>query len=251
MARPIKNGLDYFPFDTDIFSDRKVRKLLKTHGCKGFTVFSLVLCEIYRGKGCFVLCDDDFLFDVSDKLNIAETVVNETINFCVSNGLFDKRVFECEGILTSASIQKRYISAKRGKVVIDAKINVFETENPVNVAITEVNVTESTQSKVKKSKVKESKENVPITSNVIRPIEELAQEYLGNERLCNAVINNKKNRIKDLAHLKNRIEEFVETLEERNTFVKTEEDFASHFRNWHLKSTQTVNNNHIDKIPLV
>ncbi|AUC15444.1 hypothetical protein BTO06_09955 [Tenacibaculum sp. SZ-18] len=250
MARPIKNGLDYFPFDTDIFSDRKVRKLLKTHGCKGFTVFSLVLCEIYRGKGCFVLCDDDFLFDVSDKLNIAETVVNETINFCVSNGLFNKRVFDCERILTSASIQKRYISAKRGKVVIDTKINVLETETSVNVAITQVNETDSTQSKVKENKVKKSKEST-ITSNVLKPIEQLSIEYLKNQRVCNAVINNKKNRIQDLTHLKTRIKEFVKTLEERNTLVKTEEDFASHFRNWHLKSKEQKTHNHTDTIPLV
>ena len=26
MARPIKKGLDYFPFDVDFFSDRKIKR---------------------------------------------------------------------------------------------------------------------------------------------------------------------------------------------------------------------------------
>ncbi len=249
MARPVKEGLDYFPMDTNIFSDRKIRKLIKTHGCKGIAIFHIVLCEIYLDKGYFVLCDDDFVFDVSDKLNIAESSVEETIRFCISNGLFNKRVFDVNKILTSASIQKRYMTAKRNKVEIDGKLNVLaheieviSTETKVISTETLVNVTESTQRKVKKSKIKKSKGEEKISSSVFISIHELLTEYLEDKRVCDAVIKNKrKNFIQDQKHLEVRLKEFVEHLTEQGVRVKERLDFNAHFLNWHKLNHENSN----------
>ena len=35
MARPQKDGLDYFPFDVDFMKDTKVRRIARTFGCTG------------------------------------------------------------------------------------------------------------------------------------------------------------------------------------------------------------------------
>ena len=35
MARPIKEGLDYFPMDVDILHNIKIRRVIKQYGEKG------------------------------------------------------------------------------------------------------------------------------------------------------------------------------------------------------------------------
>ena len=48
MGRAIKQGLEYFPFDIDFFQDIKIRKLIRYQGGKAITVYTLLLCIIYR-----------------------------------------------------------------------------------------------------------------------------------------------------------------------------------------------------------
>ncbi|MDB8996972.1 DUF4373 domain-containing protein [Parabacteroides distasonis] len=36
MARPIKKGLDYFPLDTDLLSNRKIRQIKRKYGSDAF-----------------------------------------------------------------------------------------------------------------------------------------------------------------------------------------------------------------------
>jgi len=164
MARPVKIGLDYFPFDTGFFGDRKIRRLLKTFGGNGVEVYVFVLCEIYRDKGYYVQCDENFVFDIADGLSLKESFVREVIRHCVVNGLFDQRVYDVENSLTSHGVQKRYLEVKsRSSVAIDSRYfckdcGVIDAETEVNDAETPINDATSTQRKEKKRKVKESKE---------------------------------------------------------------------------------------------
>ena len=48
MARPIKDGVMYFPFDTDFFQDDKIRMVKAEFGIKSVTVILYILCEIDR-----------------------------------------------------------------------------------------------------------------------------------------------------------------------------------------------------------
>ena len=41
MARPLKQGLDYFPLDTDFLSDRKVRKIIYNPQIEMFARFKM------------------------------------------------------------------------------------------------------------------------------------------------------------------------------------------------------------------
>ena len=54
MARPIKKGLDYFPFDTDIFENIQVRKLKSRYKSLGFLAYFTLLCDIYKKEGYFL-----------------------------------------------------------------------------------------------------------------------------------------------------------------------------------------------------
>lgn len=54
MARPIKEGLDYFPLYVDIFEDEKIEAISGEFGIKGEIIVVKLLCAIYK-KGYFIL----------------------------------------------------------------------------------------------------------------------------------------------------------------------------------------------------
>ena len=47
MARPIKKGLNYFPLDTDLLSNRKIRQIKCKYGSDAFLLYIALLCDIY------------------------------------------------------------------------------------------------------------------------------------------------------------------------------------------------------------
>ena len=54
MARPQKEGLEYFSLDVDFFSDRKIKILKGRFGADGITYYLYLLCEIYKGHGYYL-----------------------------------------------------------------------------------------------------------------------------------------------------------------------------------------------------
>lgn len=113
MARPQKNGLDYFPFDVDFFSDRKIKRLRSRFGVKGIAVYIYLLCEIYR-IGYQINYNEDLVLDISDELNLSENATTEIIDFLLSRGLFDETLAKSDKVLTSKPVQLRYQEAKKG-----------------------------------------------------------------------------------------------------------------------------------------
>lgn len=116
MARPRKQGLDYFPLDVDIFEDIKIRKLIKYQGSKAFTVYALLLCIIYK-DGCCARWDKELPFVVSEKTGLDEVYIQEVIQCCMMLELFGRRMFDEKGLLTSDGIQRRYraVAARNGR----------------------------------------------------------------------------------------------------------------------------------------
>jgi uncharacterized phage protein (TIGR02220 family) len=194
MARPLKKGLSYFNFDVDLFSDRKIRRLIRVQN--GFTVFAYCLSAIYK-EGYYIEYDEHFVFEIADMLHLNEQDVSDIIDYCAEINLFDAGLLD-RGILTSHGIQSRYSTictdARRQFKMdeynllnpikptvetpptqpINGKMNVVTdlfphinnnysntstTNTPVNDTLIEVNEELSTQSKVKESKENESKAN--------------------------------------------------------------------------------------------
>lgn len=130
MARPQKNGLDYFSFDVDFFSDRKVKRLRSRFGTKGITVYIYLLCEIYHA-GYQIDYNEDLVLDISAELNLSENATTEIIEFLLSRGLFDKTLAKSDKVLTSKSVQSRYQEAKKGlkrEIEIESRTWLLEPE---------------------------------------------------------------------------------------------------------------------------
>ena len=181
MARPKKAGLEYFPFDVDFFSDKKIKRLRASYGNDGVTVYIYLLCEIYR-NGYYVEYDDDLILDISDELNITTNAITQILNYLFSRSLLvaiESKLAASVKVITASSVQRRYQAAKKGAkrdIEVAAEFWVLknnETESFIKVrplnGFSENNADNSEknpcnsennhtkESKEKESKVKESK----------------------------------------------------------------------------------------------
>lgn len=183
MARPIKLGLDYFPMDTDVLKNIKIRRLMKKYESPGAILYLNLLCDIY-GNSYFVQIGQDYLFDLADQLETEDTEIKAMLDYMVEIGLFDAELWK-QNILTSKSIQERYLTAK-GRYLnekklekqylliplpeIKARVSTVKTpvcteKTPVITVETPVCTVESAQSIGNKNKVENNKENESINLN--------------------------------------------------------------------------------------
>ena len=107
MGRLRKEGNEFFSFDADFFSDRKIKILKARYGADGITLYIYLLCEIYK-NGFYLKLDEDFEFIVSDDLNMNSVKVKQILNFLLERSLFDNTLFQSDKVLTSTGIQRRY-----------------------------------------------------------------------------------------------------------------------------------------------
>lgn len=178
MARPQKEGLDYFSFDVDMDQDDKVLLIEAKHKITGFAVLVKLLMKIYK-EGYFYKWTEREQLLFSNKINVDINTVNEVVNDCIKWEFFNPSLYEKYSILTSSGIQKRYIEAtvRRKEITIIAEyfvINFPESNDKLNVNIVNVYINEENVyinpaqgellptlvHKVKESKVKESKEDI-------------------------------------------------------------------------------------------
>ena len=185
MARPLKEGLDYFPLDVDIAEDKRVQFVVGKCGQEGFATIIHLLMAIYR-NGYYLTWDELELYSTSQRINLPVNTISEVVSHLLNYGFFDKEKFDLFGILTSHGIQTRYLRAceyrKKVKMVKEfcmvtpedgIKESRFEYINPPKTIKQVVNTTsdgikrvgnieitpeyvalnhgESTQSKVNKS----------------------------------------------------------------------------------------------------
>jgi hypothetical protein len=170
MARPQKDGLDYFPLDVDIDQDDKVQLIEAEYGIIGFAIVIKLLMKIYKEGYYYEWTEKEQLL-FSKKVNVDINQVNGIINACLKWGLFDKTLYDKYKILTSKGIQRRYLEAvSRRKQIVFIKDFflldvskyqniVFDNINQVNDDNNSINDDNNPQSKVKESKEKKSKVN--------------------------------------------------------------------------------------------
>ena len=111
MARPKKKGLDYFPVDTNILQNKKVRRLKRRAGHVAFVLYLQILCDCYANS-YFVKWNDDYRLELSESIEIQEDEIEKMVRLMVDLNLFDRAMFENNDVLTSVNIQNRYIAAK-------------------------------------------------------------------------------------------------------------------------------------------
>ena len=107
MGRNRKQGLDFFPFDVDFFTDIKVRKLIKYQGGKAVTVYLSLLCIIYK-EGYYMSWDKELPFIISEQTGFDEAYIQQVIECCLKLGLVDEKLYKSDHVVTSRGIQERY-----------------------------------------------------------------------------------------------------------------------------------------------
>lgn len=116
MARPIKKGLSYFPFDVDIFKDVKIRILMANYGANGVLLYIYLLTAIYN-NGYYIKCNEDLLYVASADLGVSPQKAREIIQFCCKRSLFDDDLFRNRQALSSVGIQRRYQEMVKARAV--------------------------------------------------------------------------------------------------------------------------------------
>lgn len=112
MARPIKDGVDYWPFDVRFFTDKKIKLIKAEFGIKGVMITLMILNSVYGENGYFKTWDKDDCFLTSEGVGdgCSPQLVGEVLRGCFRRSLFNEGTFKAFGILTSAGIQRRYLN---------------------------------------------------------------------------------------------------------------------------------------------
>lgn len=157
MARPTKEGLDYFPLDVGIFEDEKIEAIAGEFGIKGELAVIKLLCAVYR-KGYFIVWNDLTKATLLKRLpGVSKEMLNQIVNRLVLWGFFDKELFDSVKVLTSENIQATFFEAtKRRKTPKPTKYIINVNSNSQSET---VNDDINAQSKVKESKINKSKVN--------------------------------------------------------------------------------------------
>lgn len=181
MARPIKKGLSYFPFDVDIFKEVKIRILMANYGANGVLLYIYLLTAVYN-NGYYIKCNEDLLYVASADLGVSPQKAREIIQFCCKRSLFDDALFRKRQVLSSVGIQRRYqemVKARAVKRTVKVQGELWlldcdetknfitvctpEGEQNINCINSEINnskskINSTNKSKENKSKINESKE---------------------------------------------------------------------------------------------
>ena len=82
MARQKRDGLLYFPFDTDFFyADTKIRALQARYGSDGLMFYIFLLTEIYRENGYYIVWNADSEDSAMASLGLPEGSMKQIMTF--------------------------------------------------------------------------------------------------------------------------------------------------------------------------
>lgn len=202
MARPRKEGLEYFSFDVDFFQDVKIRVLKGDLGNDGVLTYIYLLTKIYK-NGYYIDKTDEMISVTALDVGISVDQTRQIVAYLVSRSLLTEISILAlpVTVLTSPGIQRRYQLAVRTRgqknvVVVKGEIWLLSPEETLpfiqvcacagfsenNEGFSRKNDSFSMEKSLKKSKVKESKvkynKNNP-AEPVLSPTEEFYRDKIG------------------------------------------------------------------------
>ena len=157
MARPPKDGMDYFPHDTDASNDEKVEALRVLYGNDGYAFYFILLERIYRTNEAELdVSDAETIQILARKVAVTAEKFLQILETALKWKCFDRKDYEERGVLTSNGIKKR------ASVVVEKRVNMREKYQKKKEEVSDAETGEETtpetpQSKEKKRKEKESK----------------------------------------------------------------------------------------------
>ncbi len=133
MARPKKTGLDYFPFDVDIFEDEKFFDLQNEYGPLGEVIYLRLLCMVYR-SGYYYRFDSleklaaMLIRSIGNRWARDKQTVIDVILFLAKINLFSAELMQ-EHVITSRGIQERYLAATERRQTEISEYSLLEKTN--------------------------------------------------------------------------------------------------------------------------
>lgn len=247
MSGKAKRKLDYAGWSTDIFdNDTKIDKLLDAQGWIGFGIYFFLCQKAFGSDGYFYKWGFDDCASTARKMGggVGSGTVKETVDYCLHIGLFNKRLFDEWGVLTSKGIQRSYwavAKSRRDKAVAKELWILKESECdgvvfvPLNSDMSETNsnlsVTNDDLSATNDTVVKGSVVNSSVVNNIYiahsdesRDTESLDQFYESIWKLYpvkkgkGQVSKTKKKVLQRIGyeHIKRCIDRFVADMEDSN-----------------------------------
>lgn len=132
-GRPLKENLDFSSWDVSILeNDEKIDMLIDSQGIAAFTVYFYLCQKAYGSKGYYLDWGYSRCATVARRLGKGASAdfVKQVVDMCFQCCLFDKRLFELYGILTSKGIQKRFlfVAKERTKMQINPEYWLLEND---------------------------------------------------------------------------------------------------------------------------
>lgn len=130
MARPLKQGVDYFPLDVHL--DDKFKFIQIKYGLEGFAIIIKLLQQIYSCGYWYQWGEDEQLIFKNENHVSCETL-NGVMSEALKREIFSQEMLDKYQILTSSGIQKRYkeIVRRRKDIKIITEYLVIDDIYPV------------------------------------------------------------------------------------------------------------------------
>ncbi len=130
MARPLKQGVDYFPLDVHL--DDKFKFIQIKYGLEGFAIIIKLLQQIYSCGYWYQWGEDEQLIFKNENHVSCETL-NGVMSEALKREIFSQEMLDKYQILTSSGIQKRYkeIVRRRKDIEIVTEYLVIDDIYPV------------------------------------------------------------------------------------------------------------------------
>lgn len=118
MGRPAAVGLRHVPWDVGILhNDNRIDKLIGSQGASGFLVYFDLVQRAAEMTGYYYPYQEDDAPVLARKLGggVTSVCVEQTVKFCLRIGLFDKNLYDREGVLSSEMLQRDFVVGIRGR----------------------------------------------------------------------------------------------------------------------------------------
>lgn len=175
MARPTKQGIDYFPIDVDF--DDKIEMYLLEKESLGLAVLVTLWQLIYKNEGYYIHNGNDLLLMIKKRISGDINSIKECINLSLDRNIFDKNLYEKHKILTSRGIQKRFFDAanKKKEVKYNPKFMLIDVSDYENLVKVDINSIDSAGNSTKEKE--EEKENEEVYTQITEMWNFFAKSY--------------------------------------------------------------------------
>jgi len=198
MARPLKQGMDYFPHNINASDDERMEKLRDLYGNDGYAFYFILLEQIYNTYNAELnFSDSTMCLNLAKKIGINLDRFCNILELALDIGCFDKTRFETDMVLTNESIKqnfqeashlrakwkkdkvRRLIKNQSEKTTKDLTIN--ETQSPaISVAENLINDTTEIPIETKSDKTIENKAETPAIKQINSAATDLEEKPAGN-----------------------------------------------------------------------